>query len=204
MKSHRITQTILRPAALIVLVSLLSACHAIRVTEPARTATEQLLLSTATDHAVKDIDLAAVKGKRVFFDKSYFKSYDDGYALGSIRELLSTNGALLVAERQGSELVVEVRSGALGIDSRDSLLGLPEMAVPVPLAGQVQTPELALYKAQHADSVARFALLAYETDSGAFVHSSGPMVGKSKFHHYKVLGFINWRITDIPEQKQKK
>ncbi len=194
-------QSLSSSLALLVLASLLTACHAIRVTEPARTATEQLLLSTATDHAIKDIDLAAVKGKRVFFDKSYFKSYDDGYALGSIRELLATNGALLVPERQGSELVVEARSGALGIDSRDSLLGLPELAMPIPLAGQVQTPELALYKAQHADSVARFALLAYETDSGAFVDATGPMVGKSKFHHYKVLGFINWRVTDIPEQQ---
>ncbi len=178
-----------------------SGCHSIKVTEPARTATEQLLLSTATDHAVQDIDLSVLNGRKVFFDPSFFESYDDGYAIGSIRELISKSGALMVAERKDSEVVVEARSGALGIDSRDSLFGLPELTVPVPLAGQVNSPEISLYKAEHADAIAKFALLAYETVPGTFVHSTGSMVGKAKFHHYKILGFINWRSTDIPEQK---
>lgn len=194
-------KTALQNTALVLICLVLSACHAIRITEPDRTATEQLLLSTATDKAVRDIDLTELAGRRVFFDKSYFKSYDDGYAMGSIRELLAKSGARLVNDRESSDIVVEARSGALGIDSRDSLLGIPELAIPVPFAGQVQSPELALYKAQHADSTARFALLAYETKSGEFVHSTGSMVGKSKFYHYKILGFINWRVTDIPEQK---
>ena len=178
-----------------------AGCHAIRITEPERTATEQLLLSTATDHAIRDIDLKALDGKKVFFKPDYFESYDDGYALCAIRELLAKNGAHLVADLEQSDLVGEARSGALGIDSRDSLLGLPELTIPIPFAGQVQSPELALYKAQHADSIAKFALLAYETKSGEFVHATGSMIGKAKFHHYKILGFINWRATNIPEQE---
>ncbi|MDA7645207.1 hypothetical protein N8642_02505 [bacterium] len=193
--------TAVRNTTLLSICLVLSACHSIRITEPDRTATEQLLLSTATDKAVRDIDLKELAGKRVFFDKTYFKSYDEGYAMGSIRELLAKNGALLVNDMESSDIVVEARSGALGIDSRDSLFGIPELAVPIPFAGQIQSPELAIYKAQHADSTARFALLAYETKSGEFVHATGSMVGKSKFYHYKILGFINWRVTNIPEQK---
>jgi len=199
--TQKFLMTAVKNTTLLSICLVLSACHAIRITEPDRTATEQLLLSTATDKAVRDIDLKDLAGKRVFFDKTYFKSYDEGYAMGSIRELLAKNGALLVNDLESSDIVVEARSGALGIDSRDSLFGLPELAIPIPFAGQVQSPELAIYKALHADSTARFALLAYETKSGEFVHSTGSMVGKSKFYHYKILGFINWRVTDIPEQQ---
>ncbi len=192
------------PILALVAIAFLTGCHAIRITEPSRTATEQLLLSTATDNAMQGIDVSWLAGKKVFVDPTFFTSVDEKYALGSIRELLSREGALLVAERGGSEIVVEARAGALGIDSRDSLLGLPQMTIPVPFAGQVESPELALYKAQKADSVAKFALLAYETASGTFVSSTGSMVGKSKFYHYKILGMINWRQTDIPEQQRGK
>ena len=186
------------------LLPLFTACHAVRITEPARTATEQLLLSTATDEAVQGIDLSPLKGRRIFFDDTYFKSYDDGYAKGSIRDMIATAGGKLVNDRNKSDLVVEARSGALGIDSRVSLLGLPELNLPIPFAGQVQSPELVLYKSQLADSVAKFALIAYDTASGDLELRTGSMVGKSKFYHYKILGIINWRSTDIPEQKPKR
>lgn len=188
-------------ASLIVLAAFATACHSVRITEPQRTASEQLLLSTAIDKAVKDIDLSSLKGKTIFFDGTYFESYDDGYAAGTIREAISKAGGRLIADRGAADLIVEARSGAVGIDSRDSLFGLPELDIPIPFAGQVQTPELALYKAQHADSIAKFALLSYEAESGDFVNATGSMVGKAKFHHYKILGFINWRRTNIPEQK---
>ena len=194
----------LAAAALITGSILFSGCHSIKITEPARTATEQLLLSTAVDHAVQDIDLSMLDGRKVFFDQSFFESYDDGYAIGTIRELISKSGGRLVSEKKDSDLVVEARSGGLGIDSRDSLFGLPELTVPIPLAGQIQSPEISLYKAEHADAIAKFALLAYETTPGTFVHATGSMVGKAKFHHYKILGFINWRSTDIPEQEPGK
>ncbi|MCS1408487.1 MAG: hypothetical protein M2R45_01662 [Verrucomicrobia subdivision 3 bacterium] len=182
-------------------ITLFPGCHAIRITEPQRTATEQLLMSTATDHAVRNIDLSLLKERKVFFDQSYFDSYDDGYAVGSLRELISKSGGCLVKDRDSAEVVVEARSGTLGIDSRDALAGLPELAIPLSFAGQVQSPEISLYKAQKADSVAKFALLVYETPSGEFLHATGPLVGKAKFYHYKILGFLNWRRTDIPEQK---
>lgn len=199
--------TIIKPllaSALITIGVIQSGCHSIKITEPARTATEQLLLSTAVDNAVKDIDLSILSGRKVFFDQTYFKSYDEGYAVGTIRELISKSGGLLVPDKKDSDLVVEARSGGLGIDSRDSLFGLPELTVPIPLAGQIQSPEISLYKAQHADATAKFALLAYETTPGTFAHATGSMVGKAKFHHYKILGFINWRATDIPERQSKK
>jgi hypothetical protein len=70
--------------------------------------------------------------------------------------------------------------------------------VPVPLAGTVSIPELALYKSQKQFSLAKFALLAYETHSGKHFYSSGPMIGKAYNHYYRFIGFIACTSTDIP------
>ena len=51
---------------------------------------------------------------------------------------------------------------------------------------------------------AKFALLAYATDSREHVFSSGPMLGKAYNKYYKFLGIIQWTTTDIPEKKSKK
>jgi hypothetical protein len=180
---------------------LLGGCVTNKTTEPARTATEQLLLSTATDRALRSANLTAFANRTVFLDATYFDSYDSKYVLGTIRDVLSRAGALLVDNFTNSDIIIEARSGALSIDSSDTLLGIPNMAVPIPLAGALQIPELAFYKSSKELSTAKIALLAFVRDSGAHVYSSGPLDGKSHENRYKIL-FVSWIRTDIPE-KQK-
>lgn len=181
------------------LLALCAGCHSVKITEPKRTVTEQLLLSSAADRAVAELELSPLRGKTVYVEERYFKSYDKRYALGSIRQHLSESGARLTTDEDKADVIVEVRSAGLGLDSRESLLGIPSFGLPIPFAGAVQTPELALYKSQKADSTAKFALFAYDRGSGEHVHSSGARSGKAHFYHYKFLGFFNWRKTDIPE-----
>ena len=75
---------------------------------------------------------------------------------------------------------------------------MPSAAVPVPLAGAISLPELALYKSQNQYSLAKLALLAYETHGGKHVYSSEPMIGKAYNHYYTFIGFIAFTSTDIP------
>jgi hypothetical protein len=178
---------------------LLTGCHSLVVSQPKRTATEQLLLSTAADRGLEGVDLAPLRGKKVFLEEDYFRSYDQEYILGAIRELISKNGAFLVRKIDEADIVVEARSGGLGIDARTSLLGVPAIPFPIPMVGTISTPEIALYKAELYDSTGKFALLAYDNKSGAYVHSTGSLAGKAYFNHYIILGFFNWRSTDIPE-----
>jgi len=186
--------------ALAVMAAVLAAggCTQTTLTAPQRSATEQLLLSTAADRALGSTDLALFSGKKVFVDGSYFDSYDGKYALGTIRDALSRSGAMLVGNVTNSDLVVEARSGALSIDAADMLIGVPSAGVPVPLAGTVSIPELAFYKSQKQFSLAKFALLAYETKGGKHYYSSGPMIGKAYNHYYRFVGFIAYTSTDIP------
>jgi hypothetical protein len=79
---------------------------------------------------------------------------------------------------------------------------MPSAGVPVPLAGAVSIPELALFKAQKQFSLAKFALLAYETRGGKHIYSSGPMIGKAYNHYYRIIGFITFTSTDIPAKRK--
>ena len=157
------------------------------------------MLSTAADRGLQGVNLAPLRGKKVFLEEQYFRSYDQEYILGAIRELISTNGAFLVRKIDDAEIIVEARCGGLGIDTRTTLFGIPEIPIPIPMVGTLATPEIALYKAELHDSTGKFVLLAYDNKTGAYVHSTGSLAGKAYFNFYKLLGFFNWRSTDIPE-----
>jgi hypothetical protein len=172
------------------------------MTNPVRSATEQLLLSTAADRAMKSMDLTVFAGKRVYVDGTYFESYDAKNALATVRDALNRAGALLAPTVTNAEYVVEARSGALSVDFDQTLIGMPSTGVPIPLAGTFTIPEISLYKTQKQLSTAKIALLAYSRSSGAHFASTGPMVGQSHNYYYKLLGFISWTLTDIPEKKR--
>lgn len=181
----------------------MTGCHNTRVTEPQRSVAEQLLLSSATDRSVVGANFEPLRGRKVFVQEKDFDSYDKGHALGVLREAMSKAGARLVAVEWEAEWIVEVRSSGLGLDNRDSLVGIPSLTIPIPLAGPIATPEIALYKAMHSDSAAKFAVFAHERASGEHRHATGPLTGEAHFHHYRLLGLINWRRTDVPELDPK-
>jgi hypothetical protein len=191
-------------AILAALAVTLSGCSTYTVTNPPRTATEQLLLSTAADRAINTISLTDLAHKRVFVDGTCFTSYDSNYVLGSLRDALSRAGALLVPAASNSDVIVEARSGGLSIDPNSTLVGIAQTGLPIPLAGTLNIPELSVYKSDRQRAIAKLALLAYSTQTREHVYSSGPMVGKSYNTYYKILGLITWTRTDIPEKKKKR
>jgi len=179
-------------------------CAQSTMTNPARAATEQLLLSTAADRAIQTMSFEDFRNKRVFVDGTFFESYDSKYVLGTVREAVSRAGGMLQGDVAKSEIVIEVRSGALSIDSSQSFVGIPQIGGAVPLAGAIQTPELALYKASRQNALAKFAILAYETGSRSYVSSTASNVGKSYNRYYKLLGIIAWTKTDVPENRRSR
>lgn len=189
----------------LILAALLAAgCSTSVTTNPPRSVTEQLLLSTAADRAIASRSYIDFNHKKVFVDQTYFDSYDSKYVIGSIRDALSRAGALLAPAASNSDIILEARSGGLSIDSSDSLFGIAQTGLPIPLAGTLNVPELALYKSTRQKSIAKLALLAYDAHTLEHFYSSGPMVGKSFNTYYKILGMIQWTHTDIPEKKRKK
>ena len=195
-------QAVILGAVALLFIGAVTGCHTVRQTDPPRTATEELLISTAANRALTNEDFSWVKGKRIFVEDKYFESYDKGFAVSLIRQCLSKNGGLLTSTNDKADLIVELRSGALSINSQETLFGIPATTLPVPVTGAVSLPEVAFYKSTKEDSISDLYLFIYERESGNFVQSDGPMAAGAYFHLYKLLG-IQWKRTDVPDLKKK-
>jgi hypothetical protein len=201
MKSREGVWALLLGAVLLVMGA---GCTQTGLTKPTRSATEQLLISTAADRALAQWDWSIVNKKKVYVDRVNYDSLDKEYVIGTIHDYVSLNGGLLVTNMNDAELVMEPRSGALSIDASSSIIGLPASAAPVPLAGAVNLPEMALYKSEKQYSIAKLAILVYERDSKQHVASTGPLVGRANIKYYKFLGLIGYTKTTVPERLGKK
>lgn len=184
----------MRPAALACLL-LLTACSLTRESNPPRTATEELLISTAIDRAVEGLKLDIPKGTAVYLDASNFEGTDSKYAVSSVAERLLVQGGRLTPDRGKADMVVAIRSGALSTDSDGFLLGIPATGVPVPLAGTVNLPEVALLKRAETRGVAKFAATLYDAKTGALKSVSGASYGFSHRTHWVVL-LAGWTRDD--------
>jgi len=191
--------------ATIVMFALLgSGCSTRRVSYPPRTATEQLLLSTAADRALAQLNLSMFSGRNVYLDFTYFDSYDSKYVEGGLRDAFNRAGALLVTDAKSADIVVEARSGAYSIDNASSFLGIPRIPVPIPSTSETPViPQIAFYSKDADRSYAKFALFAYSKKTLAHIYSSGPLDGDS-YNIYRSILFVSWWRTDIPEKVKKK
>jgi hypothetical protein len=183
--------------AMLALLILVAGCTTSRETSPLRTATEQLLISSAADRAARDLALRLPDSIKVFVDTTYFEGLDSRYAIGALREELLKQGARLVGDRPQADVVVELRAGALSIDENKILLGIPETGVPIPLSGDLSLPEVALFKKDTRRGVAKFAAVAYDAKDGRFIAASEPQFGYSHETDWVVLLFFGWTTTDV-------
>jgi hypothetical protein len=101
--------------------------------ETSRSATEEMLLSSAADRAAEAIGKSKPRDSKLYFDTSEFTATDDKYAIGAIRDALLRHGNRLVDKRSDAAVVVEIRSGALATDDRETLVGIPSVTIPLPL-----------------------------------------------------------------------
>ena len=190
---------------LVLLLGLAAGCvNRQRMTEPVRSVGEQLLLSTAFDRALSELDLEAIgrlKGFKVYLSTVYLQTLDQEYLVGSLRDLLLSSGVLVVDDIAQAQMIVEVRSGANSLDSAAVTAGIAEdQALPNPITGApVALPELAFFKKQNNVSLTKIALVAYHADSREHIFSSGTLLGGAYDRHYQFLGLIRLRFTDVPE-----
>ena len=180
---HWSTSTAVRlvgAAAAACLAVSLCGCGEKKVTLPARSATEQLLVSAAADRAIQNLPAAPVAGKKVFFDASSLETLDKAYVAAEWRGALARQGALLQTKMDDAEVVVEPRSGALSIDQRSFMIGLPELPLPVPFAGTINIPELPLFKMVSLTATAKFAAAVMEPKDGSCVFATGHQLGEAR------------------------
>jgi len=182
---------------------LLSGCTTERRSAPARTATEQLLISTAADRAAHALALSLPQDKKLFIDATHFDGPDSKYAISAIRGEFLRRGGHLATDQKTADVIVEISLGALSIDENSSIIGIPEFNIPVPMTGDLTVPEVALFKKEVRQGVAKFSAFSYDAKSGALVSYAPPDLGTSHKTQWVVALFISWNTSDINPDADK-
>ncbi|HEX6960054.1 MAG TPA: DUF6655 family protein [Ferrovibrio sp.] len=186
------------------LVLLLTACSNRRETEPERTATEQLLFSTAAERAADKLALSIAEGEKVFVDATYAEGLDSKYLIGTIRDRVLRAGGDLVNKREAADVVIEPRIGAMSVDRNRTLVGIPDFGIPIPLAGPLNFPEIALFKRDTQQGVIKIATTQYNATTGMLVQSLDPVYGFAHKTDWSALIFFSWQTNDlVPEPERE-
>jgi hypothetical protein len=215
---------VLRRAAAIPLFLLIFAtggCATIRVTDPAHTATEQFLMSQAITAALKQLNVDALRDRKVWLETGYltgaeqimvngevrqrmFTTPEQAFAAAELRERLLLGGARIVQDKKLADIIVEVRSGGIGIDRLENLIGVPASVLGGGLAGSatsgvpISIPEIALYKNTRQRGFASISFVAYRADTGEYVTSSGPYIGRTLRDDFWLFGAGPRTVGNIP------
>jgi len=181
----------------VLLMGLLSACSTTqKITNSARTATEQLLLSEAISRSLSkriDSPLPMPKGSIVKLDVTGLTP-DKDMAKGVVAAWL---GLLEYTVQDGAEKAthrINVVIDSLGSETGNTFFGIP------PVQGSllpISLPELALFKADLQSGYTKFHLDVFEMPSGRFITSSAPFTAGTYYNAYTLLFLISFHRTDL-------
>jgi len=200
-------RTSVRRESLILLIAVVGGCTSDKVPDASRApAEQQLAVTRAVDHAVDNLKPEIAPHAKVFVDSSFVDTEDKGivlpkYTIGAVRDLLLRAGANLVPERKEADLVAELRTGAQAVNRKDMLVGVPSFSIPVPMAGPLSTPEIALFKRDTQKGISKIALTLLNAKTGALVDSTGASYGDSRLIRYQALLVFNWTDENVAPER---
>ena len=174
-------------------LACLAGCGSTRSTDTSRTATEQLLISDSIDRSVEQINFRPLAGRTVYLDETYLTGIvDRSYLVSTLRQHMLASGCILATSRDKADYIVEARSGAVGTDSHEILLGIPAVNVPsflpMPIGVPASIPEVPIVKSTDHRGVTKIAVFAYHRESGAPIWQSGLAVDRSTAKDTWVFG----------------
>lgn len=185
----------------------LSGCGALwKTTLPQQSSLDQILVSTAADRAAYLLpsgyqrqvtaNLVANLGK-TFIRTEHFKTAEELYAIQAVRNSFLSAGVTLVDEAKKADSIIEIATGALSVDNTSSLLGIPSMAIPIPLAGNLQIPEIPFYKKSTNRGLAKFSISVYDARTGKVKGTPFITLGTAKVDSWEVLLFFKFMDNDL-------
>lgn len=189
-------------SAMLLSAVLLANCAAERATSPARSATEELLISSAADRAAEKLAVQVPAGLKVLLGTTSVASVDERYATAAIRDRFMRRGVILVDDKASADMVIEVRTGALSTDERSFYLGTPPIQLPavpgVAMTG-IPVPSLSVFKRNQTKATAKFEAIGYDTKTGELMVATEPQYGHSEKIDWTLLFLLSWSNADYME-----
>lgn len=177
------SSTYTRLVALGVLCAI-AGCSSSAVSNTARTAREQLLISNAIDQSLAKVNFASLAGSRVYIEEKYLDGVDKPYVVGSLRHHVLRTGASIVGKAEEADVVMEARSGGIGTDMSEKFIGTPEIALP----GMLSIPEIRVAENKAQQGYAKIGLVVLDAKSGQLLGEGGVSMARSDDSNWYVMG----------------
>ncbi|MBQ3388215.1 MAG: hypothetical protein IJG60_03280 [Thermoguttaceae bacterium] len=192
-------------AVLLLLLLLgLGGCGTTKFSDTARTATEQLLISSAMEDAVDEFNLYPLSGRKVFMKTDGVSATDKEYLLTLLRQQLAANGVLLQEKQEDADYILEVATGTVGTDRYELIYGTKETSIPsfLTMGAASAVPEIALIKRTDQQAKVKLMMWAYNIKTGAIVWQSGQKNSTSSVRDRWVLGIGPIRKSSFSDTTQ--
>lgn len=174
-------------------------CTSTNSSNTARTATEQMLISNAVDQSLSKVDFQAFGGRKVFVEEKYLDCADKNYVASSVRHRVLMQGGQIAAKPEEADVIVEVRSGAVGTNSSNSFLGIPQIQIP----GMFATPEIKLINRVNQTGMAKIGLVAFDAKTHQVLGDGGMSLAKSADNNWYVFGIGPWQNGSVKKEIER-
>ena len=174
-------------------------CTSTNSSNTARTATEQMLVSNAIDQSLSKVDFQAFGGRKVYVEEKYLECADKNYVVSSVRHRVLMQGGQIATKPEDAEVIVEVRSGAVGTNSSNSFLGIPQIQIP----GMFATPEIKLVNRVNQTGMAKLGMVAYDAKTHQVLGDGGMSLAKSADNNWYVFGIGPWQNGSVKTEIER-
>ncbi|WP_437192357.1 DUF6655 family protein [Planctomicrobium sp. SH527] len=164
----------------------------------ARTCTEQLLLANAIDQSLDKVSFTNFAGTNVFLQDKYIECVDKNYVIASTRHRLLAAGAHLVDSADKADVVLEMRSGAVGTNSDTAFIGTPEIALP----GMLTIPEVKIAERRKQQAIAKLGMVAIDPKTNAVLGTGGTTLSSSIDSNWFVAGVGPYQTGALKNEVQ--
>lgn len=191
---HPVTARIL-PAILLGL--LLAGCSTTRTTTTARTPIEQALMSASAADSIRAVSLQDMQGASFKLDASEIVSSDKDVIVSMVRQQLLEGGMIEAPDAAKADVTVHARVDFSAIDDSSTLLGVPELPIPVPAVGTFQSPEIAFFKQVTQLGRNKAAFYGVRNSDGSLAFLAEPGAGQRFYRRWTILFLISFRTTNL-------
>lgn len=169
-------------------LALCVGCGTTKFSDTGRTATEQLLISSAMEQVVDEYDYSRLAGLKVFL-KIANSATDADYLKSLLRQQLAANGVFIKDSQDDADYILEVAPGTVGTNRYEMMYGIPETSIPsIGTIEATSIPEFALIKRTDQKAQVKLLMWAYNKQTGAIVWQSGVKTKTSNIRDRWIFG----------------
>ncbi len=183
----------------VVTTIIATGCASTRVTTTERTAIEQALLTETAREAVEGLRVPVIDSQSFAMQTEGFETVENHFVVSAMKEKVLEAGGRLAQGENTPDLEVEPRVNYAQIDDGMFLIGLPAIPIPVPNAGTIQTPELALWKKETQKGRTKFSAWAVNKDDGALAFAAETPASVRYYSRWTILFILKFKTTDLGE-----